>query len=61
MFLNLFFTGKLDLKFKRESSEIGSITLCGAENWTLRKIHQKYRESFYMWWWRRLERIRWAD
>ena len=40
------FTGKLDLNLKKESSEIWSIALCGAETWTLRKTEQKYRESF---------------
>jgi hypothetical protein len=32
-----------------------------AETWTLRKIDQKYLESFDMWCWRRMEKISWTD
>jgi hypothetical protein len=35
--------------------------LCGAVTWTLRKVDQKYLESFGTWSWRRMEKIRWAD
>jgi hypothetical protein len=35
--------------------------LCGAENWTLRKVDQKYLESFEMWCCRRMEKITWTD
>jgi hypothetical protein len=34
--------------------------LYGAETWTLRKVEQKYLESFDMWCWRRME-ISWTD
>jgi hypothetical protein len=40
---------------------IWSIALYGAEKWTLRKIDQKYLESFEMWCWRRMEKISWTD
>ena len=33
----------------------------GAETWTLRAADQKYLESFEMWCWRRMEKIRWTD
>jgi hypothetical protein len=33
----------------------------GAETWTLRAAHQKYLESFEMWWWRRIKKIIWID
>jgi hypothetical protein len=33
----------------------------GAENWTLRKVDQKYLASFEMWCWRRIEKISWTD
>jgi hypothetical protein len=33
----------------------------GAETWTLRKIDQKYVESFEMWCWRKMEKISWTD
>jgi hypothetical protein len=35
--------------------------LYGAETWTLRKMDQKYLESFKMWCWRRMEKISWTD
>jgi hypothetical protein len=40
---------------------IWSIALYGAETWTLRKLDQKYLESFEMWCWRRMEKISWMD
>jgi hypothetical protein len=33
--------------------------LYGAETWSLRKVDQKYLESFEMWCWRRVE-INWT-
>jgi hypothetical protein len=35
--------------------------LYGAETWKLRKVDQKYLESFGMWCWRRMEKISWTD
>jgi hypothetical protein len=35
--------------------------LYGAETRTLRKVDQKYLESFEMWCWRRMEKISWTD
>jgi hypothetical protein len=35
--------------------------LYGAETWTLRKVVQKYLESFEMWCWRRMEKISWTE
>jgi hypothetical protein len=37
-----------------------SIAVCGAENWAVRNVKQKYFESFEMWCWRRTE-ISWTD
>jgi hypothetical protein len=37
-----------------------SIVLYGAETWTLRKVDQKYRQSFEMCW-RRMEKISWTE
>ena len=39
---------------------IRSTGLYGAETWTLRKVDEKYLESFEMWHWRRMEKISWA-
>ena len=51
------------LKFKEETSEVfmWSVTLHGAETWTLRKVDQKYLESFEMWCCRRVEKFRRTD
>jgi hypothetical protein len=57
------FTSKLDLNLKNRLVIccIWRITLYGAETWTLRKVDQKYLESFEMWCWRRMEKISWTD
>jgi hypothetical protein len=57
------FTSKLDLNLKKKLFKcyIWSIALYGGETWTLRKVPQKYLERFEMWWWRRMEKIRWTD
>jgi hypothetical protein len=51
----------LKLRKKLVKCYIWSVALCGAETWTLRKVDQKYLESFDMWCWRRLEKIIWTD
>jgi hypothetical protein len=57
------FTSKLDLNLRKKLVKcyIWSIALYGAETWTLRKVDQKYLESFEMWCWRRMEKISWTD
>jgi hypothetical protein len=57
------FIRKLNLNLKKKLMKcyIWSIALYGAENWTLRKLDQKYLESFEMWCWRRMEKITWTD
>ena len=40
---------------------IWNIALFSAETLTLRKADQKYFETFEMWCWRRMEKIRWND
>jgi hypothetical protein len=57
------FTSKLDLNLRKKLVKcyIWSITLYGAETWTLRKMDQNYLESFEMWCWRRMEKISWTD
>jgi hypothetical protein len=53
------FTSKLDLELRKKLVKcyIWSIALYGAETWTLRKLDQKYLESFEMWCWSRVEKI----
>jgi hypothetical protein len=57
------FTRKLDLELRKKLVKcyIWSITLYGAEIWSLRKLDQKYLENFEMWCWRRMEKISWTD
>jgi hypothetical protein len=50
----------LNLRKKLIKCYIWSIALYGAETWTLRKVDQKYLESFETWCWRRME-ISWTD
>jgi hypothetical protein len=38
-----------------------NVTLVSAETWTLRKVYQKYMESFEMWCWRWMEKVSWID
>jgi hypothetical protein len=57
------FTSNLDLNLRRKLVKcyIWSIAFYGAETWTLRKVDQKYLESFEMWCWGRMEKISWTD
>jgi hypothetical protein len=56
------FTSKLDLHLRNKlvNCYIWSTAFYGAETWTLRKVDQKYLESFEMWCWRRMEKISWT-
>jgi len=56
-------TSKLDLNLRKKLIKcyIWSMTLYGAETWTLRAADQKYLESFEMWSWRRMKKISWTD
>jgi len=57
-------TSKLDWNLRKELAKCHSrnIAFFGAENWTLRKEKKKkYRESFEMWCWRKMEKISWTD
>jgi hypothetical protein len=53
------FASKLDLNLRKKpiKSYIWSTEFCGAENWTLRKVDQKYMNRFEMWCCRRIERF----
>jgi hypothetical protein len=55
------FTSKLNLNLRKKlvSCCIWSIAVYGAQEWTLRKVDQKYLESFEMWFWRIME-ISWT-
>jgi len=53
------FTNTLDLELSKKLVKcyIWSITLYGAETWTLRAVDQKHLVSSEMWCWRRMEKI----
>ena len=55
------FTSKLNTELREElvRGYVWSIALYGSETWTLRKLEQKYLESFEMWCWMRMEKIKW--
>jgi hypothetical protein len=57
------FTRKLYLNLGKKlvNCYIWSVALCGAETWTLRKVDQKYTESFETWCCRTMEKIIWTD
>jgi hypothetical protein len=57
------FTSKLELNLRKKLVKcyIWSVALYGADTWTLRKVDQKYLESFEMCCWRRMEKISWTD
>jgi hypothetical protein len=57
------FTSTLDLKIRKKLVKcyICNIALYGAETWTIRIVDQKHLGSFEMWYWRKTEKIIWAD
>jgi len=57
------FASKLDIYLRKELVKcyIWNTAVYCAENWTLRKVVQKYLGSSEMWCWRRMEKIIWAD
>src|SRR6218665_931774 len=50
-----------DIKKRMVKALIWSVTLYGAETWTMRKEDVKRIEAFEMWIWRRMERISWRE
>jgi len=51
----------LDLKKRTVKRTVQSVTLYGAETWTMTKADRERLEAFEMWVWRRMEKISWAD
>ena len=60
---NTLLTSKLSLELRKKliMCYIWSIALYGSETWTLRKREKKYLESFEMWCWRRIAKVKWTD
>src|SRR3984885_10641832 len=52
---------KRGLKKRMVKALIWSVTLYGAETWTMRGEDVKRIEAFEMWIWRRMERISWVE
>jgi hypothetical protein len=48
----------IEIKNKLVRYYVWSIALYGSETWTLTKLQRKYLESFEMWCWRRMEKIK---
>jgi hypothetical protein len=40
---------------------VWSIALYGSETWKITKLELKYLESFEMWCWSRMEKIKWSE
>jgi hypothetical protein len=57
------FTSKTELELGKKLLKcyVWSISLYGAETWTLRAVDQKHLESSEVWCWRRMEKISWTD
>ena len=55
-------TSKLNIELKKILSGVmfGAL-LYMAQTWTLRKLERKYLESFEMWCWRKMEKIKWSE
>jgi len=51
----------MNLKKKPVKCYIWSIYLCGAQNWTHRKVDQKYLENYEMCCLRRMKKFSWTD
>ena len=58
-----FLTSKLNIELKKKLVRyyVWSIALYGSVTWTLRKLELKYLESFEMWCWKRMEKIKWSE
>jgi len=57
--IRLFLRAKIDLNLRQkiEKCYMWNLDLYGAKTCTLRKVGQKYLESFEMWCWRGMEKI----
>ena len=56
-------TSKLNIELRKELIRcyVWSIALYDSETWTLRKLEQKYLESFEMCCWIRMQKIKWSE
>ena len=56
-------TSKLNIELKKKLVRcyVWSIALYGSDTWILRTLERKFLESFEMWCWRRMEKIKWSE
>jgi hypothetical protein len=57
----LFYLHVCALPFRFIYGHMKVLALYSDETWTIRKVDQIYLESFEMWCWRRMEKVRWTD
>ena len=50
-----------EVKKKIIKTIVWSVTLYGAETWTLRQEDRRRLDAFEMWLWRRMEKISWTE
>jgi len=50
-----------EVKKKIIKTIVCSVTLYGAETWTLRQEDRRRLDAFEMWLWRRMEKISWTE
>jgi len=57
------YISQLDVNLSKKPIKcyILGLALCGAGTGTVRKVDQKYLESFELWCWRRNEKVIWTD
>jgi hypothetical protein len=51
----------VDLRKTLVSFYVWRTALYGSETWTLSKLERNYLETFGMWCWRRIEKIKWPE
>ena len=56
-------TRKLNIELNKKLVRyyVWIITLYGSESWTLRELKRNYLESFKMWCFRRIQKIKWSE
>jgi hypothetical protein len=56
-------TSKLTIELRKKLIKcyVWSIALYGSGTWTLRKLERKYLESFKIWYWKAMEKIKWSE
>ena len=56
-------TSELNIEIRKKLVRcyVWCIVLYGSGTWPLRKLERKYLESFEMWCWMRMEKIKWSE